>query len=183
MELSKANPFVRFADKLRFEFQRGPSKTYDCRFLYTFDGDSVVQVEGVDYSVSRGSLVMFQPNTQYTIYPKPTVDMIVLDFDFTQDYSDNDGFLIPCPISSFLPGNAHILQHFRPEQAIIAADKIPVINGTVITQFGNDAGLRHMVRPFIVDNGTVHIKNNKLLVLQNRYLLYMLLIQIIFLQA
>lgn len=112
MELSKANPFVRFADKLRFEFQRGPSKTYDCRFLYTFDGNAVVQVEGVDYSVSRGSLVMFQPNTQYTIYPKPTVDMIVLDFDFTQDYSDNDGFLIPCPISSFLPGNAHNTMSF-----------------------------------------------------------------------
>lgn len=107
MELCKANPFIRFAEKLRFEFQRGPSKTYDCRFLYTMDGEAVVQVEGVDYTVSRGSLVMFQPNTQYMIIPKNAVDMLVFDFDFTQDYSDTDGYLIPCPVSSYQPENAH----------------------------------------------------------------------------
>lgn len=112
MELSKANPFIRFADKLRFEFQRGPSKTYDCRFLYTLDGEAVVQVDGVDHTVTHGSLVMFQPNTCYTIYPKPTVDMIVFDFDFTQEYSDAAGFLIPCPISSYLTENAHCIASF-----------------------------------------------------------------------
>lgn len=107
MELINANPFVRFADKLRFEFQRGPSKTYDCRFIYTLSGEATVRVEGEDYPVSRGSLVMFQPNTSYTIYPNKFVDMIVFDFDFTQDFSNADGYLIPCPVSSYVPENAH----------------------------------------------------------------------------
>ena len=107
MELINANPFVRFADTLRFEFQRGPSKTYDCRFIYTLGGEATVKVEGVDHAVSRGSLVMFQPNTSYTIYPKKYVDMIVFDFDFTQDFSGTDGFMIPCPVSSYVTENAH----------------------------------------------------------------------------
>lgn len=108
MELISANPFLRFADKLRFEFQRGPSKTYDCRFIYTLDGNATVQIEGVNYSVDHGSLVIFQPNTCYTIYPQKYVDMIVFDFDFTQDFStSSDGYLIPCPISSYVPENAH----------------------------------------------------------------------------
>lgn len=112
MELINANPFVRFADKLRFEFQRGPSKTYDCRFIYTLGGEATIQVEDVEHSVTRGSLVMFQPNTCYTIYPKKYVDVIVFDFDFTQEFTSTDSYLIPCPISSYVPENAHPRVHF-----------------------------------------------------------------------
>ena len=112
MELIHANPFVRFADKLRFEFQRGPSKTYDCRLLYVLEGTATVRVRGSSYAVRHGALVLFQPDTEYVIHPEPAVEMIVFDFDFTQDYCDRAAYMIPCPISSYQLSNAHPLVSF-----------------------------------------------------------------------
>ena len=107
MELIHANPFVRFADKLSFSFQRGPSKTYDCRLLYGLDGRASVEIAGETYSVRHGGLIIFQPGTEYTIYPEQQTELIVLDFDFTQDYSNVATSMIPCPANAFLPEQAH----------------------------------------------------------------------------
>ena len=67
MELINASPYIRFANMLCFEQQRGPSKTYDCRFLYTFKGSATLQMMGQKYQLQKGSLVIFQPNTEYVI--------------------------------------------------------------------------------------------------------------------
>ena len=47
MELIQSEPFLRFADRMRFVFQRGPSKTYDCHMLYTLHGQADVEMEGI----------------------------------------------------------------------------------------------------------------------------------------
>jgi len=107
MELIHANPFVRFADKLHFSFQRGPSKTYDCRLIYGLEGRATVFVEDVSYTMRHGGLIIFQPDTQYTIYPDASVELIVLDFDFTQDFSHVATSMIPCPTNAFISGDAH----------------------------------------------------------------------------
>ena len=107
MELIHACPFVRFADKMRFSFQRGPSKTYDCRLLYCVDGNATVEIADSEHVLQHGALVLFQPGTQYTILPDVYVDLIIFDFDFTQDYSDVAAGMIPCPASAFMPEEAH----------------------------------------------------------------------------
>ena len=112
MELIHANPFVRFADKLCFSFQRGPSKTYDCRLLYCVEGNASVELSGETYSMHHGSMVLFQPGTEYTIYPDETVDLIVFDFDLTQDFSNIATSMIPSPTSAFVPEQAHPVLSF-----------------------------------------------------------------------
>lgn len=107
MELIQADPFIRFADRMRFEFQRGPSKTYDCRMLYTLNGSAHVEVEGTTYTMRHGSLVLFQPGTLYAIHPEPSIELIIFDFDFTQEYNDLCSFMIPCSISTYIPEKAH----------------------------------------------------------------------------
>ena len=107
MELIHSDPFIRFADKMCFEFQRGPSKTYDCRMLYTLSGGARVMVEGVTYTMSHGSLVLFQPGTLYAIYPEPSIELIIFDFDFTQEHCDRSSFMIPCSAASYIPEDAH----------------------------------------------------------------------------
>lgn len=107
MELIQANPFIRFADRLCFGFQRGPSKTYDCRMLYALKGAAHVEVEGVTYTMHHGGLVLFQPGTLYTIYPEPSIELIIFDFDFTQDYNQFPGVIIPCSVATYLPEKAH----------------------------------------------------------------------------
>ena len=49
MELIHCTPWIRFADNLHFVQQRGPSKTYDCRMLYTLKGEASLEMEGSVY--------------------------------------------------------------------------------------------------------------------------------------
>lgn len=112
MDLIQANPFVRFADKLHFSFQRGPSKTYDCRLLYGVDGLATVDIAGESYTITHGGMIIFQPGTEYTIYPDPTVEMIIFDFDFTQDFQHVATSMIPCPSNTFVAEEAHPMVSF-----------------------------------------------------------------------
>lgn len=107
MELIHSNPYIRFADQLRFVTVRGPSKTYDCRLLYALKGAAELELEGQHYELTRGCLVIFQPGTHYCIRPQDRVTLAVMDFDFTQDYSERTDFLVPCPARDFKPELAH----------------------------------------------------------------------------
>lgn len=107
MELIGCIPWIRFADNLYFDQQRGPSKTYDCRMLYTLKGEASLKMEDRTYRLHRGCVVIFQPGTQYCIHPDKSITLTVLDFDYTQDYSSRIAFLPPCPAEKFCPDQAH----------------------------------------------------------------------------
>ena len=107
MELINVSPYIRFANMLCFEQQRGPSKTYDCRFLYTFKGAAKLHMAGQEYQLQKGALVIFQPDTEYVICPNSSVTLAVFDFDYTQDYHHTSDYLVPCPPALFQPKNAH----------------------------------------------------------------------------
>ena len=141
MELIQANPFVRFADKLKFSFQRGPSKTYDCRLLYCLEGNATVVMAGNSYPMYHGALCMFQANTEYIIYPEPDVELIVLDFDFTHDFSHIATSMIPCPPYSFVEEDAH--PNFSFEDAPIFDEPVYFENITFI-----EPALREIVSEF-----------------------------------
>ena len=111
-------PYIRFANMLCFEQQRGPSKTYDCRFLYTFKGSAALQVMGQEYQMQKGALVIFQPDTEYVINPNGSITLAVFDFDYTQDYHHTSDYLVPCPPSAFQPENAHVQIHFIDAPAL-----------------------------------------------------------------
>ena len=112
MKLIQAAPYIRFANTLCFEQQRGPSKTYDCRFLYTFKGSATLHMAGQIYQIQRGTLVIFQPGTEYVIYPTNSVTLAIFDFDYTQDYNHTIDYLIPCAPNLFRPEQAHEPIHF-----------------------------------------------------------------------
>ena len=107
MELINCIPWIRFADNLQFTQQRGPSKTYDCRLLYVLKGEAVLEMENSTYRLQHGSAVLFQPCIRYSIHPVQSVTLTVLDFDFTQDYSNRIAFLPPCPADAFRPERSH----------------------------------------------------------------------------
>ena len=107
MELIESVPYIRFADTLVFESQRGPFRTYDCRLLYGLSGTAEVEIGGKILNLNRGALLLFQADTEYVIRPKKSVKLAVLDFDFTQEYSQRTEFLIPCPVDLFRKELAH----------------------------------------------------------------------------
>lgn len=112
MELIDSIPCIRFADNLRFEMVRGPSKTYDCRMFYTVKGNAEIELEEQHIQISRGCLVIFQPGTRYSIKPKDLVTLAVFNFDFTQQYRSHTDFLVPCPADLFQPEQAHPIVEF-----------------------------------------------------------------------
>lgn len=107
MDLMDISPYIRFANMLCFEQKRGPSKTYDCRFLYTFKGSALLHIHDHTYQMKKGTLIIFQPGTQYIICPTDCVTFAVFDFDYTQTYNHTSDYLIPCPPSMFREENAH----------------------------------------------------------------------------
>lgn len=118
MELIHAAPYIRFANTLCFEQQRGPSKTYDCRFLYTFKGSATLHMAGQAYQLQKGTLVIFQPGTEYIIRPAGSITLAVFDFDYTQAYHHTSDYLIPCPHTAFRPELAHEQIHFTDAPAL-----------------------------------------------------------------
>lgn len=118
MELITCTPYIRFADQVCFTSQRGPSRTYDCRLLYTLHGGADMVLGGTAHVLHPGCLVMFQPGTEYTILPDPSVTMLILDFDFSQAYSDATEFLLPCPPGTFCPEKSHDIVSFPEAPAL-----------------------------------------------------------------
>lgn len=107
MELIQCTPWIRFAGELCFTGQRGPSKTNDCRMLYTLSGAAEVELEGDRHCLRQGCAVLFQPGTRYCIRPDKSIALVVLDFDFTQDYANQVEILLPCPADKLCPEQLH----------------------------------------------------------------------------
>ena len=118
VELINTAPYIRFANMLCFEQQRGPSKTYDCRFLYTFKGAATLRMAGQEYQMRKGTLVIFQPDTEYIILPAGSITLAVFDFDYTQDYNHTSDYLVPCAPSAFHPEDAHAQVRFTDAPAL-----------------------------------------------------------------
>ena len=118
MELIQATPYIRFANILRFEQVRGPSKTYDCRFLYTFNGSATLILMGQEYHMQKGALAIFQPGTEYVIRPHSPLTLAVFDFDYTQSYHDTSDYLVPCASALFRPEQEHEQVRFSDAPAL-----------------------------------------------------------------
>ena len=107
VELINVCPYIRFANMLHFEQQRGPSKTYDCRFLYAYKGSATLHMMGKTYQLQKGALAIFQPGTEYIICPTDSITLAVFDFDYTQTHNHTSDYLVPCSPTDFRPENAH----------------------------------------------------------------------------
>lgn len=118
LDLISMTPYVRFANMLCFEQQRGPSRTYDCRFLYTFSGSAILSMMDQEYHLQKGALVIFQSNTEYVIRPDGSITLAVFDFDYTQDYHDTSDYLVPCSPAMFRPDHAHEQIRFTDAPAL-----------------------------------------------------------------
>lgn len=118
MELIHIVPYIRFANVLCFEQQRGPSKTYDCRFLYAFKGHAALSMMGQTYHMQKGALAIFQPGTEYTICPADSITLAVFDFDYTQAYHRTSDYMIPCAPHAFQGENAHAQVRFTDAPAL-----------------------------------------------------------------
>jgi YesN/AraC family two-component response regulator len=74
----------------------------DARFFYVVDGDGRLDADGATYKMSKGDILFFGAGTKYRIHPSDDkVTYIILNFDFTQEYSHLVTPIFPKDVSSF----------------------------------------------------------------------------------
>lgn len=117
MLFSETNPYIRFAATVQFSVTRQPSKTSDCRLLYVLDrpahaGHPCIGLDGRLYPAEHGRLFCFQPGTTYEIHPDPVIPLLIMDFDYTQQYAAVDGYFDAIPATRFAPQTAHPVYRF-----------------------------------------------------------------------
>ena len=94
MKLSDIKPFVRYS-KIRgiheeFKCFSYPLCACDCRLLFCFDGEGKIIINGEEYDISYGTLLLWRSGIPYTyVTDKSNSDMklIGVNFDYTWDYS------------------------------------------------------------------------------------------------
>jgi AraC-like DNA-binding protein len=107
MKLNDINPFIRQAiiSKLPSSIYTGKKiKTRDCRLFYILHGSGEILIEGRNYNIKAGSVILFQTGTEY-VWQISDMRYVAINFDYTQEH-------------------CHIKTSFSP----ISADKFPSQN-------------------------------------------------------
>ena len=91
MLLKNIEPFVRHVRHFVIS-DNTPSaskdvKTRDNRLFFITDGEGEISVEGEAISLTRDTLILIRAGKSYRITPKPKVSVIVVNFDFTDNFS------------------------------------------------------------------------------------------------
>ena len=93
MKLSDIKPFVRFSryngDNGEYHSFKYPLCAGDCRLFYCVDGEGHIVIDGEEYSVSRGTLLLWRAGVPYTYYSdkESPMRMLGVNFDYTWEYS------------------------------------------------------------------------------------------------
>lgn len=108
-QLQDINPYVRYAHT--FEVDRStPFPTvcpYDYRLMYISQGKGQVQIRDQVYTVSRGSLLLWQPGVPYGFLPpdEGSLTVIGINFDFSSSHASLSIPLVPMPPRNFQKEN------------------------------------------------------------------------------
>lgn len=91
MLLKDISPFVRHVRHFTISDSTPSSgkdvKTRDNRLFFVTDGQADITIEGKEYQLKRDTLLVIRSGKSYRIIPRKKVSVIVVNFDFTEDFS------------------------------------------------------------------------------------------------
>lgn len=91
MLLKNIQPFVRHVRHFTIS-DNTPSaykdvKTRDNRIFFVTNGQGEIRIEGENAPLEKGTLALIRSGKSYRITPNPKLSVIVINFDFTEDFS------------------------------------------------------------------------------------------------
>lgn len=101
MTVSEINPFIRFAGEILLSETVYDTLTYDHRLFYITDGVCSINIEGNENILRKGSVVLIQSGTQYKFNIRENTRLVVLNFDYTQKFSNIKNFIKPVKTNVF----------------------------------------------------------------------------------
>ena len=87
MKLSEINPFIRYAYNQILRPTPFATYSYDHRLLYVQSGSLVFHCQGAVKKVGENSLMLWRPGIPYRFETPGTTHIIILNFDFTQNFA------------------------------------------------------------------------------------------------
>lgn len=104
MHISDINPFIRFAQEVVLTESKSCASTYDNRLFYLTDGECGVIVDGVEYKIQTGTVMLWKSGTVYRFLIENQIKLIAIDFDYTQSFKEHTDFLPPVETDVFDEG-------------------------------------------------------------------------------
>lgn len=103
---SSISPFVRYIDNVRLpNGRRLPMvNTYDHRLFYIVSGTAIIHIYDKEIAVGPGHVLYWMSGTPYNILPTGHSDLqlIAINFDFTQNHSTTIQYLPVTPIQEYI---------------------------------------------------------------------------------
>ena len=107
MEFSSLNPFVRDATLYEVINNKGLCKAYDARLIYTISGAILATVgEKQKFNLSAGSVLYIPAGAAYKLKGEH-LKAVVVSFDLTDAWSNEQEKIIPISPDAFIPEKAH----------------------------------------------------------------------------
>ena len=108
MNFSEIRPFVRYARYMTLSKNEGyvPMCPCDARLFFALDGEGVIESDGTEYTMKKGSVLLMGAGTEYWLRsPENHVSYIALNFDYMQDHADIKIPVPPVPTHRFCKEN------------------------------------------------------------------------------
>jgi len=88
MKIAEINPHIRFAEQITYSILNRTVYVRDCRLIYILDGAGELNINNNSYKLEKNTLFYCPWGTKYKIIPENDLVLYVLNFDFSQNYSD-----------------------------------------------------------------------------------------------
>ena len=84
MLLEEISPFIRFCERYHWQNYTKFSICLDCRLFYIKNGEGEIIIDGKKCNFKKNTLILFQAGTKYKFSAKEAIDIISVNFDYTQ---------------------------------------------------------------------------------------------------
>lgn len=139
MKLLECSPYLRFAYRVMIRYCQ-PRLAGDCRLFYVTDGKGEVLVRGERRAFQPGTIMLFQPGTEYGFDSDGEFSVISVNFDYTCERSDLTEPIAVCykdretviGCGCGMPGAPESEEASLPPYRILTFEDCPVLNEPVV---------------------------------------------------
>ncbi len=87
MKICDLNPFIRHAN-VHTLLSGNFASSCDSRLIYVMEGECKILIAENEYKISKDTLMLWQAGTNYYFQIQDDVDLLVINFDYTQKHND-----------------------------------------------------------------------------------------------
>lgn len=127
MEFENINPFLRCSHHDIITLDSHPYElcAYDYRLIYIESGEGVIQIDGIDYNIKPGQILLWLPGKKYKYLPNE--DSCFSSYGINFDYTDKFSSTYKNPIIPDIPSKFDNNKTLE----IIDFENIPEFNNTI----------------------------------------------------